>query len=291
MNARHLVVHVAHDRRRGVADRHHGDARAQVDERVAVGVDDDASAGRLDEHRERRADPVGHRGLLAGEQRGGPRSGDVGDEAAFLGQGRATHEGLGHASNLGPINQTVRVEIDWIHRPDTLNLCFNALDRHVVHGRADVVALAGERPMTYARLLEEVAAFGGVLRAFGVGLGDEVRTGLTGRDGLVVLLATLRLGAVLVLDDTSAVALPGGAVVRRDASGDELDWDVLLRAGRTDPAPCAEVPVGAPALVIEGCTLTAGDLPAGGTGWPHDALATLFAGGTHQSGQVPPVRS
>ncbi len=119
-----------------------------------------------------------------------------------------------------------------------------------------------------------------MLRAFGVGLGDEVRTGLTGRDGLVVLLATLRLGAVLVLDDTSAVTLPGGDVVRRDASGDELDWAVLLRAGRTDPAPCAEVPVDAPALVVDGVPVSTGDLLAGGTGWPYDVLATLMAGGT-----------
>jgi hypothetical protein len=172
------------------------------------------------------------------------------------------------------------VEIDWIHRPETLNLCFNALDRHVVHGRADEVAVAGDKPWAYARLLEEVAAFGGVLRAFGVGPGDEVRTGLTGRDGLVVLLATLRIGAVLVLDDTSAVTLPDGAVVRRDASGDELDWAVLLRAGRTDPAPCAEVPVDAPALVLDGVPVSTGDLLAGGTGWPYDALTTLLGGGS-----------
>jgi hypothetical protein len=172
------------------------------------------------------------------------------------------------------------VDIDWIHRPDTLNLCFNALDRHIVHGRADTIALAAERPMTYAGLLEEVAAFGGVLRAFGVGPGDRVSTGLTGRDGLVVLLACLRLGAVLVLDATPAVTMPRGGVVRRDATGDELDWDVVLRAGRTDPAPCAEVPVDAPALVLAGDTITTGDLVAGGTGWPYDALATLLAGGS-----------
>jgi hypothetical protein len=176
------------------------------------------------------------------------------------------------------------VEIDWIHRPGqesgTLNVCFNAIDRHVVHGRADDVALSGGQPWSYARLLEEVAAFGGVLRAFGVGAGDEVRTGLTGRDGLVALLASLRIGAVLVLDGASAVTLPDGAVVRRDASGDELDWAVVLRAGRTDPAPCAEVPVDAPALVLDGAPVSAGDLLAGGTGWPYDVVATLVAGGT-----------
>jgi hypothetical protein len=176
------------------------------------------------------------------------------------------------------------VEIDWIHRPGdgegTLNLCFNALDRHVVHGRADVVALAGERPMTYARLLEEVAAFGGVLRAFGVQLGDTVTSGLTGPDGLVVLLACLRAGATLVIDNSAAVTMPDADVVRRDAQGDELDWDVVMRAGRTDPAPCAEVPVDAPALLVDGATVSTGDLLTGGTGWPYDALTTLLAGGT-----------
>jgi hypothetical protein len=176
------------------------------------------------------------------------------------------------------------VQIDWIHRPGdgegTLNLCFNALDRHVVHGRADDVALAGDKPRSYARLLEDVAAFGGVFRAFGVVPGDRVSSGLTGTDGLVVLLAALRVGAVLVLDATEAVTMPGGGVVRRNPTGGELDWDVVMRAGRTDPAPCAEVPVTAAALVLDGRTVTTGDLLAGGTGWPYDVLATLLAGGS-----------
>ena len=179
----------------------------------------------------------------------------------------------------------MRVEIDWIHRPDTLNVCFNALDRHVVHGRADDVALTDEAPWTYARLLEEVAAFGGVLRAFGVGLGDTVVARLPeGRDALVALLASLRLGAVHALEapDRDPAVTVGGVVIRRgaDPASEDLDWDVLLRAGRTDPAPCAEVPVTAPALVLDGRTLAAGDLLAGGPGWPYDALARLFAGGT-----------
>ena len=175
------------------------------------------------------------------------------------------------------------MEIDWIHRSGdgvgTLNVCFNALDRHVVRGRADDIALGGEKPMTYARLLEEVAAFGGVLGAFGVKSGDQVRTGLTGRDGLVVLLACLRVGAILVLDETEAVTMPGGGVVRRDPTGDELDWDVVLRAGRTDPAACVEVPGDTPALVVDSRTVSTEELVRGGTGWPYDALATLLAGG------------
>jgi hypothetical protein len=145
-----------------------------------------------------------------------------------------------------------------------MNICFDALDRHVIHGRADSVALSGEKPMTYARLLEEVAAFGGVLRAFGVGPGVEVRSGLAGRDGLVVLLAALRVGAAVAADDSAGVTLPDGVVVRRGATGEELEWDVMLRAGRTDPAPPVD----------------ASEAPTLGDGWPYDALATLLAGGT-----------
>jgi hypothetical protein len=153
-----------------------------------------------------------------------------------------------------------------------VNLCFDALDRHVVHGRADEVALDGSadrKPMTYARLLEEVAAFGGVLRAFGVGPGVPVRSGLAGRDGLVTLLAALRVGADVVADESDGVTLPEGVVIRRGATGDELEWDVLLRAGRTDPAPCLEV---------------ADEQVLAGDGWPYDAVATLLAGGTVRMG-------
>ena len=62
--------------------------------------------------------------------------------------------------------------------PGTLNACYEALDIHVVRGRADDVAatLDGEQH-TFASLLTEVAACAGVLRAFGVGLGDRVVVG------------------------------------------------------------------------------------------------------------------
>jgi propionyl-CoA synthetase len=66
--------------------------------------------------------------------------------------------------------------------PDaSLNTCYNALDRHVIAGRADEPALifhsavTGERrTYSYARLLDEVARFGGALRELGVGVGDRV---------------------------------------------------------------------------------------------------------------------
>jgi propionyl-CoA synthetase len=216
------------------------------------------------------------------------------------------------------------MDIDWIHRsgpgPDTLNLCFNALDRHVVRGLADEVALrvdrftAGRTEHTFARLLEEVAAFGGVLRAFGVGPGERVLSRLPiGLHGLVAALATARLGALHVVsepyDDPAptlashrpAVVLaegsdsmladalatagspPDAAVWRGDVpAGHDLEWDVLMRAGRTDPAPVAEVPTTADAFVLGDRSITVGGaLEDDGSGpWPLDAIGTLIAGGT-----------
>ncbi len=191
------------------------------------------------------------------------------------------------------------MEIDWIHRPSapgaadgTLNLCFNALDRHVVHGRADEAALLDGRELTFARLLEDVAAFGGVLRAFGVGPGDQVVARMSAnRAALVAALASARVGALHVIepapDDGSGVVVLSGtddqprAVIRKDAPEphDDLDWDVLLRAGRADPAPSVEVPATAPAYVADGRTLSALDVLEGrASGWPFEAIAALAAG-------------
>src|SRR6186997_1508351 len=66
--------------------------------------------------------------------------------------------------------------------PDaTLNTCYNALDRHVIAGRADQPALifhsaiTGERrTYSYAQLLDQVARLGGALRELGVVAGDRV---------------------------------------------------------------------------------------------------------------------
>jgi hypothetical protein len=214
------------------------------------------------------------------------------------------------------------MDIDWIHRPGhsegTLNLCFNALDRHVVRGLADEVAIrvdrftAGRTEHTFARLLEDVAAFGGVLGAFGVGPGKRVLSRLPmGLDALVAALASARVGALHVVsepyDDPAAplvthrpaVVLAEGsdsmlaealaaAGARPDAAiwhghlpdGHELEWEVLVRAGRTDPAPVAEVAVTAEAFVVDGRTVTVGQALEDGSGpWPLDAIGTLLVGG------------
>ncbi len=111
--------------------------------------------------------------------------------------------------------------VDWIRRPSrvlddsrapfyrwfpdgTLNTCYNALDRHVVAGRADHTALVYDSPvtgtkrrLTYAALLEQVAAFAGALRALGVEPGDRVVIYMPMvPETVVAMLACARIGAV-----------------------------------------------------------------------------------------------
>ncbi|GAA5128837.1 hypothetical protein GCM10023339_57240 [Alloalcanivorax gelatiniphagus] len=133
--------------------------------------------------------------------------------------------------------------------PGTLNACYNALDIHVVRGRADEVALSLDgADQTFARLLTEVAACAGVLRAFGVDVGDQVALGSVPRHhAVVVVLAAARVGAVVQYDDSPGAV--GKVVIRTGeegvvigVDGEDLPWDVAMRAGRTDPAGCADVP-------------------------------------------------
>lgn len=141
----------------------------------------------------------------------------------------------------------------WFRPPSgdagTLNACYNALDIHVIRGRAEDVALSdASGELTFAELLTEVAACAGVLRAFGVGVGDRVALGPVPHvSGVVVALAAARVGAVSVYDDPPPAdaamvvrSTPDGVVLAAD--GEELPWDVAQRAGRTDPAGCNDVP-------------------------------------------------
>ncbi len=136
--------------------------------------------------------------------------------------------------------------------------CFDLLDAQIVAGGADDVALAaGSQRWTYARLLEEVAAFGGVLRHCGVRPGDPVGISLSESVELVVaVLACGRIGAAhsfeprgtVVVTDASVRETEATVVIVRRRPGVEVelregrdhDWEVVMRAGRTDPAACEE---------------------------------------------------
>jgi propionyl-CoA synthetase len=85
-----------------------------------------------------------------------------------------------------------------------LNTCYNALDRHVIAGRADQAALIHESPVTgttrtfsYAELLDHVARFAGALRMLGVEQGDRVVIYLPMiPEAVIAMLACARIGAV-----------------------------------------------------------------------------------------------
>lgn len=85
-----------------------------------------------------------------------------------------------------------------------LNVCHNALDRHVDAGHGDRPALVHDSPVTesqrtytYRELRDEVAAFAGVLAGLGVGRGDRVVVYLPMiAEAAVAMLACARIGAV-----------------------------------------------------------------------------------------------
>jgi acetyl-CoA synthetase len=97
-----------------------------------------------------------------------------------------------------------------------LNVSFNCLDRHVLAGKGDKVAIHWEgepgdtRTITYAALLDEVQRFANVLRGLGVAKGDRVNIYLPMiPEAAVAMLACARIGAAhsVVFGGFSAQAL------------------------------------------------------------------------------------
>lgn len=129
----------------------------------------------------------------------------------------------------------------------TTNVSFALLDAAVVAGRSDEPVVPG---MTHARLLEEVAALGGVLSHLGVGVGVPVVVELeSDLDAVVAALAVARVGGVVSTQDhadapvvlvSSSSGVPAAdrnRIVRgTDVLEPDLEWDAMIRAGRTDPA-------------------------------------------------------
>ncbi len=84
-----------------------------------------------------------------------------------------------------------------------LNVSYNCLDRHVLAGRGDKVAILWEgepgdtRAVTYAELLDETQRFANVLKSLGVGKGDRVNIYLPMiPEAAIAMLACARIGAV-----------------------------------------------------------------------------------------------
>ena len=112
-------------------------------------------------------------------------------------------------------------EIDWIEPPKKIfdpeagvygrwfvdgkcNTCWNAVDRHVMAGRADQPAiiydspLAGtKRTISYGLLWTETQVLAAILRDFGVGKGDRVIIYMPMvPEAVIAMLACARIGAV-----------------------------------------------------------------------------------------------
>ena len=85
-----------------------------------------------------------------------------------------------------------------------VNTCYNALDRHVVTGRADQIALIHDSPLsnsvttfTYAEILREVMTLAAVMQDFGVIKGDRVVLYMPMvPQAMVAMLACARIGAI-----------------------------------------------------------------------------------------------
>jgi len=85
-----------------------------------------------------------------------------------------------------------------------LNMCWNALDRHVAAGRGERVALIYDSPvtdtvasLTYRELRDRVAKFAGALAGLGVAKGDRVLIYMPMvPEAAIAMLACARLGAI-----------------------------------------------------------------------------------------------
>ncbi|WP_394729995.1 acetate--CoA ligase [Altererythrobacter sp. GH1-8] len=111
------------------------------------------------------------------------------------------------------------VDIKW-YSDGVLNLCYNAVDRHVEAGRGDTTALIFEpddpaspgRTLTYRELHSEVTAMANALIAMGVKKGDRVTLYMPMIiEGVTAMLACARLGAIhsVVFGGFSPEALAG----------------------------------------------------------------------------------
>lgn len=160
--------------------------------------------------------------------------------------------------------------LDWFTRPPAtseddgrflggeLNLCFNALDRHVIRGLADEPALrwTGENAQTfsYAHVLQQVAQLGGALRELGVQTGDRVLSQLSDPIRAVfALLAGARVGAAGVLlsrgtadvdlvarlDETTPTVVIGtpATIGALDRAEHRPDWSIVDHGAQPTPPP------------------------------------------------------
>ena len=128
------------------------------------------------------------------------------------------------------------------------SLGFSVLDRQVIDGHGTALALhTDEVQLSYADLLEKVAAIAGALQQLGVAPGDEVALDLpTRHHHVIAVLACMRLGAVPC---TSGAECGPNSAVRFASETDgtyvhaadgSFDWRTMIKAGAMNPAPALD---------------------------------------------------
>jgi hypothetical protein len=119
------------------------------------------------------------------------------------------------------------------------SLVFRTLDYQVVAGFADHVAVSDARgTMSYAELLHESACIAAGLEHMGIESGAPVvLDDLHGRDLVISVLACARIGALPAPSGDYRLA---GTPPVLHAPDTEVVWDLLDKAGRTEPAIAPE---------------------------------------------------
>lgn len=179
------------------------------------------------------------------------------------------------------------VSIKW-YEDGVLNLCHNAVDRHVAAGKGDAIAFIFEpddpakdaRTVSYSELLTEVKRMAGALKTLGVGKGDRVTIYMPMCvEGAVAMLACARIGAVhsVVFGGFSPEAIAGR--IQDCGSRFVVCADTALRGGKSVPlkanidAALTKVD-GVDAVLVVQHTSEPVAMQAGRDHWYHDFAAS-----------------
>ena len=179
------------------------------------------------------------------------------------------------------------VSIKW-YEDGVLNLCHNAVDRHVAAGKGDAVAFIFEpddpakdaRRVSYSELLTEVKRMAGALKTLGVGKGDRVTIYMPMCvEGAVAMLACARIGAVhsVVFGGFSPEAIAGR--IQDCGSRFVVCADTALRGGKSVPLKAnidaaLEKVDGVDAVLVVQHTSEPVAMQAGRDHWYHDFEAS-----------------
>ncbi len=170
-----------------------------------------------------------------------------------------------------------------------LNVSYNCLDRHVLAGKGDKVAIHFEgepgdsRTVTYAQLLDEVQKFANVLKGLGVQKGDRVNIYLPMIvEAAVAMLACARIGAAhsVVFGGFSSQALAdrindAEAKVLITADGGYRRGEVFSLKPQADEAVDNTTTITSVVVVQRGNNPV--EMKAGRDHWYHELMATADA--------------